>query len=106
MIIVRLGSYDKSEWEKFAAGSGTRPTPRGSSIKDCSAHAYLSHTNCLVWLPQLAAAKEYQRQSCCIDGRIPPLTIVCFVGKLSMVKKGNPELLGISDDTIMSSALF
>jgi hypothetical protein len=28
--------YDKSDWEKFAAGEGSRPTPRGSSIADCS----------------------------------------------------------------------
>ena len=92
--MVRLSSYDKSEWEKFAAGAGTRPTPRGSSIKDCSAHPYLSHTYCLVWLLQLAAAEAYQRQSCCIDVSISPLRIACFAGKLSTVKKGEPELLG------------
>lgn len=28
--------YDKSDWEKFVAGTGVRPMPRGSSIADCS----------------------------------------------------------------------
>ena len=66
----RLRRYDKTEWEKFAGGTGGRPTPRGSSIADCSA-----------WFLPVAEVLSHL----CIP----------VVGKLSKVKKGRPEMLGV-----------